>query len=102
MNKQALLQETYDSAFNDELEKISAAQCPGSKIRSKGKGQGKGYGKTKGPIGVPIGKKGEMKKTAAICNPRKGGSISSTISKKLMESSSALGLSKEHKKMLFG
>jgi len=57
MDKKAFLQETYNSAFKDELEKISAKQCPGSKIKSKGKGRGLGVGKTKGPIGVPIGEK---------------------------------------------
>ena len=62
MNKQALLEETYDSAFKDELEKIAAAKCPGSKIKSKGKGQGKGYGKGKGPKGIPIKSKEEILK----------------------------------------
>ena len=31
--------------------KPMSVQCPGGKIRSKGKGQGKGYGKGQGPIG---------------------------------------------------
>jgi len=37
-----------------EKAKEGAAQCPGGKIRSKGKGRGAGRGKKKGPIGVPI------------------------------------------------
>jgi len=55
MDKQAALEKVYNSALEDELEKIAAeAPCPGSKIRSKGMGRGKGYGKKKGPIGIPI------------------------------------------------
>ena len=61
MNKQEYLKETYNSAFNDELNKIAEEKCPGSKIRSKGKGRGLGVGKTKGPIGIPIEKKKEKK-----------------------------------------
>lgn len=39
------------------MRKKAADECPGSKIRSKGKGRGKGYGKKKGPLGVPVGEK---------------------------------------------
>jgi len=61
MDKKAYLENVYNSAFKDELEKISAGtSCPGSKIRSKGMGRGIGVGKGSGPIGTPIKKKKKM------------------------------------------
>ena len=54
------------AGFADEIKKIAAAKCPGSKIKSKGKGRGAGTGKGEGPIGVPIGEKLErIKKESA-------------------------------------
>ena len=58
--KQALLEEVYSSAFEDELDKIASQACPGSKIRSKGMGRGLGYGKGEGPIGNPVKNKEDI------------------------------------------
>lgn len=60
MNKQACLKKVYNSTLKDELEKISARTCPGSKIRSKGMGCGMGVGKGSGPVGIPVKEKEKM------------------------------------------
>jgi len=56
-DEDALRSDFVTMGFIDEIQKIAAKKCPGSKILSKGKGRGLGIGQGKGPLGVPIEEK---------------------------------------------
>jgi hypothetical protein len=49
------------NAGRADMTKSAKGNCPGGKIRSKGKGRGLGRGKGKGPMGKPIGRALAMK-----------------------------------------
>ena len=94
-------EEIYNASFQDELKKIAAEdmayKCP------KCGYEGNKPGKCPKCDAMMVKKgNGDMKKTAALCNPRKKGKAESTIGKELKKQSSSLGLSEEHKKLLFG